>query len=89
MRPNAGERKKFCMSIITRADLEGDIVMGVFGVWIVILGSLDEFEGEVGWVRSKPDWEEWSQKFEAVPIMALRWGIVGSVEDIVLVLILG
>jgi hypothetical protein len=29
VRPRDGERKKFCMSMITRADLEGERVMGV------------------------------------------------------------
>jgi hypothetical protein len=37
-RPNASERKKFCMSMMTRADLEGSMVMGCVDVWILYVG---------------------------------------------------
>lgn len=40
-RPREGERKKFCMSIITRAALKGSMRMGV-----VVVGSLKDEAGE-------------------------------------------
>jgi hypothetical protein len=79
VREKAEERKKFCMSIITRADFEGAIVMGLWDVCMVTFGSEVVVVGVHGWVRSKPWWEEWSQKFEGEPIMALRWGVVGDI----------
>lgn len=78
-RPSEGERKKFCMSIIIRADLEGEMVMGDVLVWRVIWGLEDGVEAWFGWVRSKPVVELCSQKFEWVPIRALRWGVGVSV----------
>jgi hypothetical protein len=52
--PREGERKKFCMSMIMRADFAGEIVMGVVVVWRVTLGVVEETEWEGGCVRSKP-----------------------------------
>jgi hypothetical protein len=69
------------MSMMTRADLLGETVMGVLVVWIVTLGPGAVSDGEEGWVRSKPVCEEWSQKFDEEPMRALRCGFVGSVED--------
>lgn len=91
-RPRAGERKKFCMSMITSADFAGSMVVGAVVVCRVILGSVGEApEGaerplaaplaeEEGRDRSKPVWEEWSQKFVLVPMKALRCGSDGMVE---------
>ena len=80
-RPSAGERKKFCMSIIISADLDGSRVMGEVVVWMVILGPGEGSEWDGGWVRSNPVREECSQKFVLEPTRALRcgsWGVVGS-----------
>lgn len=46
------------MSMMTRADLLGEMVTGVLVVWMVILGPGAEEDGSDGWVRSKPVWEE-------------------------------
>lgn len=80
-RPSAGERKKFCMSIITSADLEGARVMGEVVVWMVILEEGEGAEWDAGCVRSNPVREECSQKFVLEPTKALRcgsWEIGGS-----------
>lgn len=73
------------MSITIRADFKGEIVIGVVVVCRVILSSADRVEdpvfGEDRRVRSKPVCEECSQKFGLEPIMALRCGSVGNVED--------
>lgn len=61
LRPKDEERKKFCMSMITRADLEGVTVMGDVVVRIVSLGPGDGLVGDEGCVRSKPCWVVWSQ----------------------------
>lgn len=59
LRPKAGERKKFCMSIMTRADLEGEMVMELLVVvWMVTLGPGVGSDGDDGCVRSKPFCEE-------------------------------
>lgn len=75
LRPKAGERKKFCMSMITSADLLGSSVIGevvVCTVWFEDLVPLvDAAEGRD---KSKPVCEECSQKLELVPMCALRWG---------------
>jgi hypothetical protein len=42
------------MSIMMRADLSGDMVIGEVEVWIVSFGEEGGLEWEVGWVRSKP-----------------------------------
>ena len=54
LRPKAGERKKFCMSIMTRAVLAGSRVMGWEVVERVRLGVIGGEVGVGGWVRSKP-----------------------------------
>ena len=79
--PREGERKKFCMSIITRAVLAGEKVMGEVVVCMVkvpLVGWGVSWVG--GWVRSKPVEEECSQKLDLEPNMALRPGfeVVGS-----------
>lgn len=61
-RPRRGERKKFCMSIITRAVFGIEMVMGTVVVLRVRLGSGDGMVGDGGWVRSKPLVESYSQK---------------------------
>lgn len=73
-RPREGERKKFCMSIITRAVLAGERVMGevvVCRVRVPLEGWGVSWVG--GWVRSKPVLEECSQKLDLEPTIALRW----------------
>jgi hypothetical protein len=70
------------MSMMTRADLLGEMVIGVCVVCMVSLGPGTVSDGEEGWVRSKPVSVEWSQKFEGEPMRALRWGSEGRVEDI-------
>ena len=72
-RPKEGDRKKFCMSMITRADLSGDIVMGEVVVCIVTWG--DEGMSVIGLeecVRSKPVAVWWRQKDVDEPMWALR-----------------
>ena len=60
---------------MTRADLGGWIVIGWVLVWRVIRGVTAEEWGVGGWVRSKPDSEDHSQKLlSGSPIMALRLG---------------
>ena len=81
-RPRYAERKKFCMSIITRADFAGEIVISDVVVGIVTFGPVLGVLGSEGCVRSKPVCEECSQKFEGVPIRALRWGLVGMLDAI-------
>lgn len=87
-RDSAGERKKFCMSMIRRADFGGERVTGVVLVWRVRRGRWGGVLGEGGWVRSKPVWEEWSQKLDFEPIRALRWGSAGMVDGMVFVEVL-
>jgi hypothetical protein len=70
--------------MITRADLLGDMVIGVLVVCMVILRPSVDSDGEEGCVRSKPVCEEWSQKFDADPMRALRCGSVGRVEDMLI-----
>jgi hypothetical protein len=70
------------MSIMIRADLLGDMVIGVLVVSMVTRGPEAGSGGDEECVRSKPVCEEWSQKFDADPMIALRWGSVGRVEDI-------
>lgn len=60
------------MSMITRAVLAGDNVIGVVDVFTVKRGVTEGEEGVSGWVRSKPVLVEWSQKFEALPMTARR-----------------
>lgn len=54
LRPKAGERKKFCMSMMRRAVLEGSRVIGFVVVEIVSRGWIGGEVGVGGWVRSKP-----------------------------------
>lgn len=53
-RPSWGERKKFCMSIMQRADFEGEMVMSAVVVLIVTRAPAGGLVGVTGWVRSKP-----------------------------------
>ena len=80
LRPKAGERKKFCMSMITSADLLGSSVIGEVVVCTVkfedLVPLVDATEGRD---KSKPVCEECSQKLDLVPICALRWGSQGVV----------
>jgi hypothetical protein len=69
------------MSMMTRADFEGSIVMGSVYVWMVCVGPGFGDEYVEGWVRSKPVFEECDQKFEDDPIKAFRWALRGIVED--------
>lgn len=77
-RPSEGERKKFCMSITSRAVEEGDRVIGEVVVRRVrrgLRGTCWEGDGVDGGrerVRSKPVMDECRQKEEGVPIWALR-----------------
>ena len=74
-RPREGERKKFCMSMIIRAVLVGERVMGdvvVCMVRVPLDGWVPSWVG--GWDRSKPVLEECSQKLDLEPTIALRWG---------------
>jgi hypothetical protein len=70
------------MSIMTRADWEGSMVMGSVDVWTVCVGPALGDECVDGWVRVKPFLEECDQKFEGEPIKAFRWALRGIVEDI-------
>jgi len=54
LRPKAGDRKKFCMSMMMRAVLEGSRVMGFVVVERVRRGFIGGEVGVGGWVRSKP-----------------------------------
>ena len=54
LRPKAGERKKFCMSMMRRAVLAGSRVMGCVVVGSVRRGVIGGDVGMDGWVRSKP-----------------------------------
>lgn len=54
LRPKAGERKKFCMSMMRRAVLAGSRVMGFVVVCRVRRGLIGGEVGVGGWVRSKP-----------------------------------
>jgi hypothetical protein len=65
------------MSIITRADLAGSIVMGVVVVERGRRGCMGGEVGVAGWVRSKPVLGEWSQKLDALPMMERRGGAEG------------
>jgi len=86
-RPNAGDKKKFCMSIITRAVLAGSRIMGDVLVVSARRGVTGGEEGCNGWVRSKAlVREEWSQKLSGLPITARRW--VEGFSVILLVLLL-
>lgn len=60
------------MSIIIKADLAASMVMGDVVVCIVIAFLAWELDGVDGWVRLKPVFEEWSQKFEGAPMFAVR-----------------
>ena len=71
LRPKAGERKKFCMSIVRRAVLAGSRVMGSVVVWRVRRGVIWGDEGVGGWVRSKPVRGLWSQKLVGGPIVVV------------------
>jgi hypothetical protein len=71
---------------MTRADLEGSTLIGDVVVFMDTVGPGTGSEGVGGCVRSKPCWEECSQKFEGDPMMALRCGPAGRVEDMFKVL---
>lgn len=71
-RPTEGERKKFCMSIITRAVLDGSMVIGLVVVERRREGVMGGEDGVGGCVRSKPCRVLCSQKFEDEPSTA-RW----------------
>ena len=79
-RPMSSDRKKFCMSIMTRAVLAGSMVMGVVVVERRRRGVMGGDVGIGGWVRSKPERGLWSQKFVADPIMACWLGEGGRIS---------
>jgi len=66
--------------MMTSADLAGEMLIGVLVVCMVTFGPVVGSDGEAGCVRSNPVWEEWIQKSDAEPMMALRCGSVGTVE---------
>lgn len=63
---------------MTKADLEGDIVISEVVVFIVILGPGADDVGEDGCVRSNPCSVWWSQKFVGEPTTAF----LGFVTDV-------
>ena len=84
MRPKDSDRKKFCMSTITSADLAGSMMMGVDVVVNSRRGLMGVEVGVAGCVRSKrpPSRLECHQKLSALPMTALRWAAsVGAMVD--------
>lgn len=60
----------------------GDMVIGVLVVCMVTLCPGADSDGDEGCVRSKPVCDEWSQKFDADPMRALRCESVEGAKDI-------
>lgn len=79
------ERKKFCISMITSAVLEGETTIGVVLVdrGIESLGDGRAYSGGEGRVRSNFGGdEEWSQWLGYVPIRERRGGESSSLSNL-------